>query len=427
MSLSVLPDELIEIIGSLVEADDLLNLCTITPQLADRCKNLQFWRNLILYFHSPMINLENLSLNELIVLYQKIRQSGYLYILGGNKYGALGLGHVTWVTQPTKVFARNDILQISCRYMHSALVTAQGQVYIFGNNDHCQLGLGDTDSRNIPTPIPDFSNVIQVSCGNFFTAFITDNGQLYTFGHNHYGQLGASYDQDVSRPSLVDRLIDKKIVQVSCGSIHMGVVTSEGQAYVWGSGTGGRLGQGPHNLANTSKPALLDINQKIKQLVCGSDITALLTDNGDVYMCGVAPSGQLGIEGTDRLLWPQRIPNLPPIQQVSLGVFCSLFLTTTGEVYGCGDNSYHQLGVSVNAVYNPVKINNLPPIKRVVTGSSHSVFLTTQGEVYVCGNNSQGRLGLNTHQNTISLPRQIPQLSKVRQISAGFDYTAFII
>ena len=53
---------------------------------------------------------------------------------------------------------------------------------------------------------------------------------------NYYGQLGASYGRDLSRPSLFDRLIDKKIVQVSCGYSHMGVVTSEGEAYVWGNG-----------------------------------------------------------------------------------------------------------------------------------------------------------------------------------------------
>ena len=427
MSLSILPDELIEIIGSLIEVDDLLNLCTITPQLADRCKNRQFWQNLILYFHSPMINLENISLSELMVLYQKIRQSGYLYILGGNVSGALGLGHVTWVTQPTKVFARNDVFQVSCRSIDSALVTAEGQVYVFGNNDHYQLGLGDTHSRNVPTPIPDFSNVIQVSCGYDFTAFITDDGQLYTFGHNYYGELGASYGRDVSRPSLFDGLIDKKIVQVSCGFSHMGVVTSEGQAYVWGHGTSGQLGQGPHNLRNTGRPALLDINQKIKQIVCGSDNTALLTDQGEVYTCGWGASGQLGIEGTDDSLWPQRIPNLPPVHQISLGGYHSLFLTTTGEVYSCGSNSYHQLGVPGNAVHHPVKINNLPPIKQVAAGRIHSVFLTTREEVYVCGNNEQEILGLDNQENTIFLPRQINQLSKVKQISAGFNYTAFII
>ena len=293
MSLSVLPDELIEIIASLIEVDDLLNLCTTLSTLADICKNPQFWRNLILYF-SPMINLDNLPLSELIVLYGKICQSGHLYVLGTGLYGQLGLGKVHQVTNPTKVFARNDVFQVSCGYRHNALVTSDGHVYVFGFNDRSQLGLGDNYSRKIPTPIPDFSNVIQVSCGFEFTAFITDNGQLYTFGDNFYGQIGASYGRNLSRPSLFDQLVDKKIVRVSCGYNHMGVVTSDGEAYVWGNGYYGQLGRKLYNIESTSQPALLDIKEKIKQLVCGNNVTALLTEEGDVYMCGLGIYGQLG-------------------------------------------------------------------------------------------------------------------------------------
>ena len=115
-------------------------------------------------------------------------------------------------------------------------------------------------------------------------------------------------------------------------------------------GTNGQLGRNLYNLESTSQPALLDIKQKIKQLVCGNDVTALLTEEGDVYMCGLGTYGQLGIEGTDRYCGPNRIPNLPPIHQISLGLNHSLFLTTTGEVYGCGDNSNHQLGVVGNKI-----------------------------------------------------------------------------
>ncbi len=420
MSLSVLPDELIEIIGSHIEVDDLLNLCIISPRLANMCKDDQFWRNLILYFHPSIINLDNFSLNQLIVLYGKIRQSGNLYILGEDLSGVLVLG---LVTKPTKVFARNDVFQVSRVSEHGALVTADGQVYVFGNNDHSELGLGDTRRRNIPTPISGFSNVIQVSCGPDFTAFITDNGQLYTFGNNFYGQIGTSYGRDLTRPSLFNQLIDKKIVQVSCGPNHMGVVTSEGEAYVWGSGDNGQLGVESYNVESTSQPVLLDIKQKIEQLVCRLGTTALVTGQGDVYMYGWGVFSRLG----NRSSLPQRVPNLPPIQQISLGAYHGLFLATTGEVYGYGDNSSNQLGVGADKIYYPIKIDHLPPIKQVAAGNFHSVFLTTQGEVYVCGDNNQGILGLDSEEKTISLPRQIPQISKVKQISAGYDYIAFII
>ena len=39
-------------------------------------------------------------------------------------------------------------------------------------------------------------------------------------------------------------LSDRKIVQVSAGSVHSAAVTEEGELYTWGRGTYGRLGHG---------------------------------------------------------------------------------------------------------------------------------------------------------------------------------------
>lgn len=425
MSLTLLPNELIEIIGSFIEVDDLLSLCSMSLKFTDLCHDSQFWRNQILFYH-PM-KLDNLSLDELITLYRKVRQSGYLYIFGISMDGALGLGNVSLQPYPTKVFARGDIFQISCGYYHNALVTTDGDIYVFGYNYNYQLGLGDTDERTIPTSISDFSNVIQVSCGFGSTAFITTIGQLYTFGHNNYGQLGVDNCRYLTRPFLFNQLIDKKIVQVSCGSHHIGIVTDRGEAYVWGSGDNGELGRGPIHTKNTAIPILVNINHRIKQLVCGHDLTGLLTEQGDVYMCGKGNFGQLGIEDIDHSWWPRKVHNLPSIHQISLGMNHSLFLTKTGEVYGCGNNRSLQLGVVGDKIYHPVKINYLPPIRQVAGGSTHSVFLTTKGDVYICGDNRKGILGFDPQDTYIPVPRQIPQISKVRQISAGTDLTALII
>ena len=427
MSLASLPDELIGIIGSLIEVDDLLRWCSMSVKMTDVCHDPQFWRNMILAYRPLMTNLDNLSLDELIALYRKVRQSGYLYIFGTGVNGNLGLGDVSLQLYPTKVLPRDDVFQISCGWNHTALVTIDGHVYVFGYNNYSQLGLGDRHTRNIPTPIPNFSHVVQVSCGYFFTAFITANGQLYTFGNNYFGQLGVDYGRDFTRPSLFDQLIDKKIVQVSCGIYHMGILTDKGEAYVWGNGGAGQLGQGQDQTGSTTQPALVNIKQKIKQLVCGNEFTALLTEQGDVYMCGLGIFGQLGTGNNKKLFRPEKVDYLPPINQVSLGWNHSLFLTRTGEVYGCGHNNSHQLGVIGNKIYRPVKIEYLPPIKQVAAGASYSVFLTTQGDVYICGRIRQGILGLDPHETHIPLPWQIPQMSQVRQIATGHDYTALII
>ncbi len=44
MSLSLLPGELIGIIGSLIEVDDLLSLCSMSSKLTGLCQDPQFYR-----------------------------------------------------------------------------------------------------------------------------------------------------------------------------------------------------------------------------------------------------------------------------------------------------------------------------------------------------------------------------------------------
>ncbi len=47
-----------------------------------------------------------------------------------------------------------------------------------------------------------------------------------------------------SKPTRVSGLSDRKIVEVSAGSVHSAAITEEGELYTWGRGTYGRLGHG---------------------------------------------------------------------------------------------------------------------------------------------------------------------------------------
>lgn len=422
MALTILPEEIITIIGSQIDVDDLLNLCKISRGLETLCHNPQFWKNLILSSRDIMFTIDNFSIDQLISLYRKIGKSGYLYVLGSGSQGVLGLGNVNCQLQPIEVVDRNDVCQVSYGGYHSAVVTLDGHIHVFGYNFYSQLGLGDHNSRYIPTQIPGFSNVVQVSCGYEFTAFVTANGQLYTFGRNYCGQFG-NFGSYLSRPTLFDYLVGKKIVQVSCGYAHMGILTDPGEVYVFGSGASGQLGLGPQKIS-TSTPVHLAINQKIKQISCNDNVTALLTYQGDVYICGQFK--QLFFRGVENTFWLEKIYDLPPIQEISLGPNYSLFLTDEGEVYSYGDNIYSQIGMPKNVIYQPIKIDNLPPIKQIAAAGTHSVFLSTQGDVYICGTFGEGILEFKEYK-VITVPLLIPGISQVRQIFAGLNRIGLII
>lgn len=78
-------------------------------------------------------------------------------------------------------------------------------------------------------------NIRKIACGLDHTAFISSiyflwkinwhflvDGNVYTFGSNAYGKLGIGEKtmNSISQPQIIERLIDLKINDISCGDNH---------------------------------------------------------------------------------------------------------------------------------------------------------------------------------------------------------------
>jgi alpha-tubulin suppressor-like RCC1 family protein len=63
-------------------------------------------------------------------------------------------------------------------------------------------------------------------------------GQVFTWGYGVSGVLGHGDYQSQLKPKLVD-LGSKHAIQGECGGYHNGVVTSDGQLYMWGRADAG--------------------------------------------------------------------------------------------------------------------------------------------------------------------------------------------
>lgn len=62
-----------------------------------------------------------------------------------------------------------------------------------------------------------------------FSIFIVE-GEVYTWGHNAYSQLGNGTTNHGLVPCQVStNLVNKKVVEVACGSHHSMVLTSDGE------------------------------------------------------------------------------------------------------------------------------------------------------------------------------------------------------
>uniref|UniRef100_A0A671PPP4 Secretion regulating guanine nucleotide exchange factor n=1 Tax=Sinocyclocheilus anshuiensis TaxID=1608454 RepID=A0A671PPP4_9TELE len=164
-----------------------------------------------------------------------------------------------------------------------------------------------------------------------------------------------------------------------------------------------QLGQG--HTEDQAEPRRADGGLQAEQIRCmtgGGGHSAVITESGDLLMCGQNHKGQ--------------------VQQVSCGWDFSVILTgDDGQVLACGSNAFGQLGVSPRITHSAellhVKTLN-EPVTSVAAGLRHTLASTASGCVYQCGT------GLSSHAKRMLNPQPVPAhlSSKEPCIVPGFDH-----
>uniref|UniRef100_A0A8C5P7M6 E3 ubiquitin-protein ligase MYCBP2 n=1 Tax=Leptobrachium leishanense TaxID=445787 RepID=A0A8C5P7M6_9ANUR len=83
---------------------------------------------------------------------------------------------------------------------------------------------------------------VQVSCGFHHSVVLMENGDVYTFGYGQHGQLGHGDVSCRGCPTLVQALPGPS-TQVTAGSNHTAVLLGDGQVFTFGSFSKGQLGR----------------------------------------------------------------------------------------------------------------------------------------------------------------------------------------
>ena len=207
-----------------------------------------------------------------------------------------------------------------------------------------------------------------------------------------------------------------EIAPIAAGSNHSAAVTKDGDLYMWGSNGGGRLGNG--NRTNSYTP--IKIMKNVATVSLGGIHSAAVTKDGSLYMWGYNGSGQLGNGSTTDSYTPIKI--MENVTAVSLGYYHSAAVTKDGSLYMWGANYYGQLGDgSTTNSYTPVKI--MENVAAVSLGYNHSAAITKDGSLYMWGNNNCGQLG---NESTTNRSTPVKIMEKVAAVSLGGNHSATI-
>lgn len=264
-------------------------------------------------------------------------EMGEIYSWGLNLYGRLGFNPERFeniydvvmpkevkyqiIRVPLKVNIPEKISRVCCGLDFSSCLTITGKIYTWGFNKFGNLGLGDT-IKNSDNKDEENSNEI-----NKNNKDSNGNNNLL----NEDEELFEEDEMFVKYPKLIKGLIDKKIIQISCGNKHMLVLSEERRAYSWGSGEFGVLGN--HSNESVSFPVLIKSLSKedLVFVACGETSSAAINSKGSIYMWGSGKYGKLGNSTFSDYNFPEKIDdavlNNQKVFYISLGAYHTVCAT----------------------------------------------------------------------------------------------------
>eukprot|EP00762_Andalucia_godoyi_P005947 ANDGO_00053.mRNA.1 Ultraviolet-B receptor UVR8 len=282
----------------------------------------------------------------------------------------------------------------------------------------------DTDNS---FEIAEGDHVRGVAVGYAHVVLCLQSGRIIAWGSNTYGQCavggpqgtllskirGAGYAPD-SRPGSASGSSNSNspyldILSVSCGGNHTLILGRSGNVYASGANSNGECGIGNTNAAVQALHLVgLDTEFekcRVIKIAAGWNHSAAVTDDGSVWVWGMARFGQLGLGTTECVVTPQRIqfPAVAGEAQTKLIDVCcgrnhTIFLSDAGQIWVCGQNTNGQCGIPTTEsreVDVPIRIQSLvgKHIISITSGSSHCLALDTLGRIWAWGSGNSGRLG----------------------------------
>jgi alpha-tubulin suppressor-like RCC1 family protein len=328
------------------------------------------------------------------------------YCWGVNLGGELGDGTTTGRRQPVAVATALRFRQISAGNSRTCGVTTNYRVYCWGNNIFGTLGDGTDQTRPTPVPVTGGHQFRSVRLGSYHTcAQSYPDNRAYCWGDNSWGQLGTG---EVSNPRMTPVAVvgSLRFRDIAAGFHHTCGITTTNQAYCWGINERGQLGDGTR-IRLRPYPAAIAGGRAYRQLDAGDQHTCALTTTDQAFCWGNGRSGQLGNGNAVVSFWPRKVSGGLLFHRVTAGGVHTCAETAANQAYCWGSNGAGALGDGTTTLrLTPVPIMGGLIFKQVSAGGYHTCGKTAAAVGYCWGYNYWGQLGDGTLTNRLR-PKRI--------------------
>ena len=173
---------------------------------------------------------------------------GDVYCWGDNSSGGIGNGEVENAAVPTRVLLPAGVTAASLGggAFHNCAITTTHEVYCWGWNLLGQIDAAQPSEIRIPVQVtlPAGEQVVAIGGGNAFSCATTWSGAAFCWGDNEGGQLGTGTAGGSSGPVAVALPQGVRVDRVGMANAHGCALGLRGEAFCWGSGSSGQLGDG---------------------------------------------------------------------------------------------------------------------------------------------------------------------------------------
>ncbi|HYC32595.1 MAG TPA: hypothetical protein VEB59_09945 [Gemmatimonadales bacterium] len=334
--------------------------------------------------------------------------AGAAWCWGHNEAGQLGTSDLSSRLLPAPVTGSHTFRQISAGGTYTCAIATDDRVWCWGGNFNGQLGDGTVERRTAPTAVATTLRFQSVSTGSGseHTCAIGTDRLAYCWGAGYDGELGDGTRGFRTVPGPVSG--DRHWRQISAGYTHTCGITAGRVLLCWGADDEGQLGDGP-DLLRKVRPKRVAGGRLYDRVSAGILRSCAVSTEGQAFCWGAGELGQIGDGGMVSRSVPTKVAGTRSWRNISaVGTNHTCAETSVGKVLCWGINDYGALGDGTTDSHaRPAAVSGAFTFIQMASGVDQTCAVVASGAAYCWGSNEGGQVGDGTSRNIRTAPTRV--------------------